>query len=265
MALHIALDGVNGVGKTTMIEKLKEFLVNKSYNVKTLTQPGFNPIVSILKDYNLTISEKELLLAVDRSITFNSENLDQYDVVLWDRSILTSYAYHTDGTVKPSFIRNINRFTPEMDIIIVITHYEYTQEQDFTNRVCYDLIRKYDVLIEEFSNAFEVKYLADDPDKMLENIVEIIFSELPTCSWCGRLFRKSVSNKKYCSDNCKKFAKEEQNRDNFRNYYNRYKDTMSESKKGALGSKGANLHGKANKDPEVEARLINREKMRLGL
>ena len=40
---------------------------------------------------------------------------------------------------------------------------------------------------------------------------------------------------------------------------------MSESKRGALGSKGANLHGKANNDPEVELKLINNEKRRLGL
>lgn len=40
---------------------------------------------------------------------------------------------------------------------------------------------------------------------------------------------------------------------------------MSESKRGALGSKGANLHGRANDDHEVEARLINNEKRRLGL
>jgi len=40
---------------------------------------------------------------------------------------------------------------------------------------------------------------------------------------------------------------------------------MSESKRGALGSKGANLHGRANDDPEVEAKLIANEKRRLGL
>ena len=36
MILHIALDGIDGLGKTTQIKKLKEFLTKKSYNVKTL-------------------------------------------------------------------------------------------------------------------------------------------------------------------------------------------------------------------------------------
>lgn len=40
---------------------------------------------------------------------------------------------------------------------------------------------------------------------------------------------------------------------------------MSESKRGALGSKGANLHGRANSDHNVELQLINNEKRRLGL
>ena len=40
---------------------------------------------------------------------------------------------------------------------------------------------------------------------------------------------------------------------------------MSEAQKGALGSKGANLHAHANADHEVEARLISNEKKRLGL
>ncbi len=33
MTLHIALDGMDGLGKTTMIKKLNEFLTMKSYNV----------------------------------------------------------------------------------------------------------------------------------------------------------------------------------------------------------------------------------------
>ncbi len=206
-----------------------------------------------------------LLTAIDKSLTSNWENLDQYDIVLWDTSIIYSLAYHSNGDVKPSFIKQINRFSPEMDIIIVIQHYEYMQEQDFTHRLQYDLIQKFDKLIEEHQNVYTIDYIPDKPNEMLNTIVRLIFDVLPTCKWCGRLFTKSVSNKKYCSKDCKDYAKEEQHRNNVRDYYNRYKDTMSESKRGALGSKGANLHGKAKDDPEVEAKLIANEKRRLGL
>lgn len=265
MTLHIALDGIDGLGKTTMIKKLSEFLTKDSYNVKTLLPVQDKTISYILNEYNLTLAEKALFSAIDRSLTWNYLDFDEYDIVLWDTSVLNSYAYHTDANVRPSFIKTINKFSPKMDLIIVIRHWEYMQEQDFSNRVQYDLIQKFDKLIEENDNVHVVDYVPGDPSKVFEEIVKTIFDVLPTCKWCGRLFQKSVSNKRYCSKDCKAYAKEEQNRDNFRNYYNRYKDTMSESKRGALGSKGANLHGKANSNPDVEARLINNEKRRLGL
>lgn len=254
MTLHIALDGIDGNGKATMIKKLNEFFTKKSYNVKTLLPVQDKTILSILTSHNLTLSEIALLLAVDRSLTLNHKDLGQYDIVLWEGSILSSYVYNTDETVKASFIRSINGYFPEMNIYIVIRKDGNSKE-----------IQKFDVLIDGYKNVHKVDYILGDPSKVFEEIVDIIFTELPTCKWCGRLFTKTASNKKYCSDKCKSFAKEEQNRNNFRNYYNRYKDTMSESKKGALGSKGANLHERANTNPEVELKLINNEKRRLGL
>lgn len=254
MTLHIALNGIDGTGKATMIKKLNEFFTKKSYNVKTLLPVQDKTILSILNCYNLTLSEIALLMAIDRSLTWNWEDLSQYDIVLWEDSILSSYVYNTDETVKASFIRSINRYFPEMDIYIVIRKDGNSKE-----------IQKFDVLIDGYKNVHKVDYIPEDPSKVFEEIVDTIFTELPTCKWCGRLFTKTASNKKYCSKKCKDYAKEEQNRENFRNYYNRYKDTMSESKKGALGSKGANLHGRANTNPEVELKLINNEKRRLGL
>lgn len=255
MTLHVALDSINDVEKAELVETLSVFLSRKEYKVKTLSQPTINPILSILKDYNLTNSERALLSAADRSITFNNGNFEDFDIVLWNGSVLRSYVYYTDNIIKSSFIRTVNKYFPEMDCYIVIRAENQNHEP----------VRKFDKLIRENRNVHSINYAADDPEGMMNEIVNILFRELPTCSWCGRLFTKSVFNKKYCSNNCKKYAKEEQNRDNFRNYYNRYKDTMSEAKKGALGSKGANLHGTANPDPEVELRLINNEKMRLGL
>ena len=260
MTLHIALDGIGGYGKAMMIKKLAEFLTKKSYNVKTLCQPQDKTILYILDNYNLTIWEIALLMALDRSLSWNYEDFKDYDIVLWDRCILSDYAYHTDENVKAAFIRNINRYFPDMDIYIVIHSGEILQDEDNIK-----VIKKYDVLIDGYLNVHKVDYIPGNPEKAFDDIVETIFTVLPTCKWCGRLFKKSRTNKKYCCLKCKNYAKEEQNRNNFRNFYNKYKDTMSEEKKGALGSKGANLHGRANKNPEVELKLINNEKRRLGI
>lgn len=264
MTLHIALDGIEGVGKTTMIRKLVQYFTRKSYSVKALIQPQDECIKYILSTYNLTLSQIALLMAFDRSYTNTSENFENYDIVLWEGSILESIAYNTDENVSNAFIRSINRFFPEMDLYVVITS-EQIIPQNQSRQSQLQLANKYQNQIQSKSNVFEVKYVPNRIDEMFESITDIIFKELPTCHWCGRLFTKTAKNKKYCSNTCKHYAKEEQNRNNFRNYYHRYKDTMSEFQKGGLGSKGANLHDSAKKDPEVELKMIKNEKRRLGL
>ena len=68
------------------------------------------------------------------------------------------------------------------------------QEQDFSNRLQYDLIQKFDKLIEENDNVHVVDYVPGDPSKVLEEIVKILFDVLPTCNWCGRVLNNSVEN-----------------------------------------------------------------------
>lgn len=251
MTLHIALDIIDDTGKIKVIEKLKEFLTKKSYKTKTLNPSQNESALYILNEYNLSVSEKAQVMAINRSLCLHNESFEEYDVVLWDKSVLSDYIYYTNKNIKPSFIRNINKFSHRMDLHIIICNNKLSDE-----------LHKF---IKKHYNVHFIDYSVGEYDRVLENIVKMIFDELPKCRWCGRLFTKSAKNKKYCSDNCRHHAKEEQNRDNFRNYYKRYKEVLSESKKGALGSKGANLHGSANLDSKVELKLINKEKKRLGL
>jgi len=255
MTLHIALDGIYVNVNHLIVQKLVEYLTQKSYTVKTIFPLQDESIQSILAGYDLTFSEKAMIAALDRSITWNHQNFSNYDIVIWQTSILSSYVFHTNENVKPSFIKSINKFVPNMDIIVVV------QPLDEDNQI----IQKFNDLIQQFDNVYPVNFVYDGVDLTFKDAIETIFEVLPTCNWCGRLFTKTTHFKKYCSSNCKDYAKEEQNRLNFRSYYKRYKDTMSEAQKGALGSRGANLHAHANSDHEVEARLISNEKKRLGL
>ena len=255
MTLHIALDGIYVNVNHMIIQKLAEYLTQNSYTVKTIFPLQDETMQSILNSYDLTISEKALLSALDRSITYHHQNFNDYDIVLWNTSIISSYAFHTNLEVKPSFIKTINKFVPAMDIIVVV---QPLQEGN-------QIIQKFNDLAQQFDNVYPVNFVDGGVDLTFKEAIETIFEVLPTCNWCGRLFTKTIHFKKYCSNNCKDYAKEEQNRENFRNYYKRYKDTMSEVRKGALGSRGANLHAHANTDHEVEARLISNEKKRLGL
>lgn len=111
MTLHIAIDEIQGLEKTTMTEKLQDYLTQKSYYVTSITQPQDKNLTYILDNYNLSFCEKTLIQALHFSLTSNWKNFEDYDIVIW-RDALTSLAYYTNGDVKKSFIKNINKFSP---------------------------------------------------------------------------------------------------------------------------------------------------------
>ena len=263
MVIHIAIEGIDGVGKTTQAIKLVKFFHKKNYRVAYLNQPHNNDIIYILQNRKLSNDQIALLMAVDRSITYYENNFSNLDIVVWDRSILSSYAYNTDKKVNKEFIKNINRYFPPMDLYIIIQSNKILRKQDYTNTS--DIIHKYEKLMQGNDNIASVDYIPNKKDEVFENIVKKCFEYLPKCNWCGRIFTKSTKNKKYCSSKCRKYAREEQNRENNRNYYNRYKDTLTERTKGQLGSKNANLHGKADKDIEKEKRKVKNAMKSIGL
>lgn len=263
MVLNIALEGIDGVGKTTHAIRLAKFFHKKNYRVAYLSQPSQEPILYILQEYQLSNDQIALLMAVDRSMTYYENNFENIDLVIWDRSILSSYVYNTDEKVNNEFIKNINRYFPSMDLYIIIETAEILDRQDYTDTP--NLIEKYHSLVEANDNIVSVPYIDDSIDEVFESIVKECFKHLPKCNWCGRLFTKSTKNKKYCSPKCRKYAREEQNRENNRNYYNRYKDTLTERTKNQLGSKGANLHARADKDFEKEKIKVKNGMKAVGL
>lgn len=263
MVIHIALEGIDGVGKTTHAIKLAKFFHKKNYKVAYLNQPRHNDIIYILQNRQLSNDQIALLMAVDRSITYYESDFNNLDLVIWDRSILSSLVYNTDDKVNAEFIKSINKYFPPMDLYIIIEHPHLLTNQDYTKTT--DIITKYQRLTQEKDNITTVKYIPNNINEVFESIVKKCFEHLPKCNWCGRIFTKSTKNKKYCSTKCRKYAREEQNRENNRNYYNRYKDTLTERQKNQLGSKGANLHGKPDKDFEKEKQKIEKGLKAIGL
>ena len=264
MVLHIAIDGIDCTGKTTHTRHLLEFFKNKKYKVTVRSTPVHPPILKILTEYNLLNHEIALLTAFDRSLTYYGENWEEYDLVLWDTSILHDYAYLTDENTHQVYIKQLNRYFPLLDLYIIIKTDEYIREQDDQLHNNYSLIRKYEEL-ETHKNTKTVKYHKNEPEKTFEEIVKTIFDNLPRCNWCGKLFTPNQKRYKYCTDECAKYSKEEQYRINTRNYYHRYKDVMSEKQKGGLGSKGANLHGTPDPNPLVEMEKLRKHRRAVGL
>ena len=213
MVLHIAIEGVDGVGKTTQLEHLKTFFTKKNYNVTILKQPNSPELIDFMKTYFLNKSELALIMALDRLILYNSMKvfLHRYDIIFWDRSILSSYAYNTDETVDEKFITDINRYFPDMDLYIVIDNNEFLEKADYQNNNDEDkqkIIKKYQKLVSENNNIKTVPYIYGEENKVFESIVQTIYEYFPRCNWCGHVFKKTTENRKYCKKICSDYARE---------------------------------------------------------
>lgn len=271
MVLHVAIEGIDGVGKSTMVDWLVDYYLNDkkqkryNYRVRKAVQPVCTEIIDILKNYNLTQHEIALLMAFDRSFSYYNETWDDYDLIFWDRSILSSYAYNTNKNTSDLFIKQINRYFPEMDLYIIITTDNVLDAQDYTNKPINEIINKYNTLIKKYPNTYSVPYIKNNPEAVFQNILKTIQKYLNKCKYCGKHYKASKHYKKYDTEDCKRKAWEDQNINTSRTYYKRYKNTMSEKQKGALGSKGANLHAKPDPNPIRELEKVRNAKRAIGL
>ncbi|MDC1187935.1 dTMP kinase, partial [Gammaproteobacteria bacterium] len=95
-----SFEGIEGVGKSTQINLLKEYLETNGYNTEILREPGSTitgeSIRSILLDSKENLSsESELLLMFAARAQLISEkvNNSNSDIILFDRFYDASLAY----------------------------------------------------------------------------------------------------------------------------------------------------------------------------
>ena len=83
------------------------------------------------------------------------------------------------------------------------------------------------------------------------------------CGYCGCIFTPEHTASKYCSDECKSNAKEEQNRNNFHKWYHLNKHSLSEYKRYGLGTGTLGPH--RHEDVGREYKAIKGEFRRLKI
>ncbi|MDA9147009.1 dTMP kinase [Gammaproteobacteria bacterium] len=113
-----SFEGIEGVGKSTQINLLKEYLETNGYNTEILREPGSTitgeSIRSILLDSKENLSsESELLLMFAARAQLISEkvNNSNSDIILFDRFYDASFAYQGFGRNLPiDFIQSLITF-----------------------------------------------------------------------------------------------------------------------------------------------------------
>ncbi len=192
----IALEGIDGSGKTDLARSLKANLERRAKKVWITSEPTewFRSYVSILKDVRDPVS-LFLLFTMDRNSHQKeiSQKLNEYDYVISDRYLLSSYAYQ--GYMLEDFFKTIDntiRWMKEVSSIITvrpdITFYLSIDEKTAIERI--KKVRQMDELeklfnLEKVRKIYE-KYLKDDmitidglKDKnaVLKDVMDYLFPE----------------------------------------------------------------------------------------
>ena len=161
----ISFEGIEGVGKSTQINLLKDYLESKGLTVAVLREPGSTitgeSIRSMLLDSKENLSEEsELLLMFAARAQLISEKVlnNNVDVILFDRFYDASIAYQGFGRgLSINFIKNLIDFTkcptPDLTFLLDIS------VQDGFERKIADIKDRIESSGDEFFNKVRNGYL----------------------------------------------------------------------------------------------------------
>ncbi|MGQ4892289.1 MAG: dTMP kinase [Candidatus Njordarchaeia archaeon] len=126
--LIIAIEGLDGSGKTTQARKLKEFLASQGFNVVLLKEPTDGEIGQKIRRILNSGDEPDQWKMVELYAEDRRENVEKNiiphlkkgDIVILDRYVVSSLAYQSVGGPGFGEILEKNRFAPPPDIIIIL-------------------------------------------------------------------------------------------------------------------------------------------------
>lgn len=182
----IAVEGINRVGKTTLLRRLPGELRQHGYNVRATHEfdcPIGRALQDTLSQDGLSPETRVLLHAAIRldSVRQNQPLLDAGTTLLYDRYLWSSLAYHHPECAQ-DFLLEANRLCPRADLNIVLDAdpqklLERTADSKLGQQYVDDLERQklarltYLDLVRAFPEQAVTGDALRDPDKLLDDIV----------------------------------------------------------------------------------------------
>lgn len=189
--MYIVLEGIDGVGKSSQIKLLEEYLEKKNISTKSIVEPTDSEIGQLIRKELLKSDATEdinqqmlaLLFAADR-LTLKKEILEvknsQDKFIISDRSFYSSICYQNNPTVTTQWIRQVNMHTPRPDLTILLDLDEKESikrcdgVETFENTEFLEKTRQnYIKLLQEESNMIKVD-ANQSIDEVHEDIIKII-------------------------------------------------------------------------------------------
>lgn len=192
--MYIVFEGIDGAGKSTQIQLLKEWLEENGLEVELLVEPTDSKVGKFIRELltydNATTEDMQktlgLLFAADRMIIMDKLN-DENKVIISDRSFISSLAYQE----PKEWINEINKYAKKPDLVLLLDLDVATsvkrcdcedsfENEEFLNKVkenYLDVIKEFNYEIIDANNG--INKVSSDIKKAVASYVGICSSQIP--------------------------------------------------------------------------------------
>jgi len=189
----ISIEGIDGSGKTTIVELLSRKLEERGVKVYVTKEPSLSPIGRLIKEWALRESlhpaVDALLFAADRVHHFYSEikpRIEEGFVVITERFKESSIVYQSLSGVEAEWVELINKYVPDPDLTVVIDVPPEVAISRLRRRGSLEKFENVDFLSRArelfLSRARERGYLVlsgvEDPEVSCEKLAELVLKAL---------------------------------------------------------------------------------------
>jgi len=196
MSLYVALEGIEGTGKSTLLELLGEALRADGEEVVTVREPGGTPAAEAIRhvllshDFHVEPWTEALLFAAQRS-QLAAEVIRPAQrrgaVVLGDRSVYSSLAYQGAGRgLGLDRVRAVNEAGlggtwPDLVVLLQIDAATGLAREDAADRISADGLALVEVVAQAYddlASAEPERFVRIDADQPLETVIELALAHI---------------------------------------------------------------------------------------
>ena len=192
--MYIVFEGIDGAGKSTQIQLLKEWLEDNGLEVETMVEPTDSEVGKLIRkilqrpDATTDRVQKTLglLFAADRMLIMDKLS-DEKKVIISDRSFISSLAYQEPA----EWIHELNKYAKKPDLVLLLdldvkTSVARTSGKDeFENEEFLTGVRaNYLEIIKEFNN--EIIDASNGINKVSSDIKKAVAPYVGLCKDCIR-------------------------------------------------------------------------------
>ena len=192
--MYIVFEGIDGAGKSSQIQLLKEWLEENGLEVELLVEPTDSKVGKLIRELltydNATTEDMQktlgLLFAADRMLIMDKLN-DENKIIISDRSFISSLAYQE----PKEWINEINKYAKKPDLVLLLDLDVATsvkrcdgedsfENEEFLNKVkenYLDVIKEFNYEIIDANNG--INKVSSDIKKAVASYVGICSSQIP--------------------------------------------------------------------------------------